>query len=66
MPGGEGGGTEYTYSNDAGTMGVVETEIESGGAPGASTVVVSTGNSEAPGEAANDNGSDYYVDPMNH
>ena len=62
----EGEGTEFVYSNDAGTMGVVQTTIESGGAPGDSTVVASTGNSSEAAEASNDNGSDFYVDPMDH
>ena len=43
-------------------MGVVQTTIESGGAPGDSTVVASTGNSSEAAEASNDNGSDFYVD----
>ena len=53
----EGGGTEFTYSSDAGTMGVVETQVEADGTPGESTVVASTGNSSEPGEASNDNGN---------
>ena len=61
----EGGGTEYVYSEDSGTMGVVETHIDSGGAPGESTVVASTGNSGEPAEAGNDNSSD-GGDPYNH
>ena len=59
------GGTEFVYSNDAGTVGVVETQVEADGTPGESHVVVSTGNAGEPAEAANDNGGG-YVDPMNH
>ena len=62
--GGEGG-SEFTFSSDAGTMGVVETQVEADGTPGESTVVASTGNSGEAVEASNDNGGG-YVDPMNH
>ena len=52
---GKDGGSEFVYSNDAGTVGVVETQIEADGTPGESAVVASTGDSSEPEPAANDN-----------
>ena len=53
--GGRNGGSEFVYSNDAGTVGVIETQIEEDGTPGDSSVVASTGDSSEPEPAANDN-----------
>ena len=55
------GGTDYVYSNDAGTFGVVETPVTADGMMGEPTVIAATGDSAEPAPAANDNEGGGYA-----